>query len=254
MKATAIPSHEESFKTSGVDSSGKSHTLKPFEAAIPNSTETVGMIECTVANGDESFFYKTEHAKERIALHFTAGYLKGDIATLTKPANHVSVPFVVARDGSIYNLWTSSYWSYHLGSGTQGGNEAMSKSSVAIEISNIGPVKANGSNLVTTYSNTDVYCSMAEAEFYTKVASYRGEQYFATFTSQQYESVIKLVRFLTAKYDIPRVFIAEPERYNVFSGVAGFKGITSHVNYRSDKWDIGPAFDWNRVIAGVQAG
>ena len=252
MKATSIPAHEESFKTSGIDANGRQHTLRPFEVTIPNSAETISMVECSVASGDESFFYKSEVTKERIALHFTAGYLKGDVGTLTKPDYHVSVPFVVARDGTIYNLWTSSYWSYHLGSGAQGGNEAMSKSSVAIEISNIGPLKANGSNLVTTYSNTDVYCAMAEAEYYTKV-TYRGEHYFASFTDQQYASVIRLVRFLTAKYDIPCDFLEESRRYNVFTGVAGFRGITSHVNYRSDKWDIGPAFDWSRVIAGVQA-
>jgi N-acetylmuramoyl-L-alanine amidase len=33
-----------------------------------------------------------------------------------------------------------------------------------------------------------------------------------------------------------------------------FRGIVSHINYReSGKWDIGHAFDWNRVIHGVQA-
>lgn len=92
MKAKAIPSHEQNFKDTGVDSAGKKHTLEPLQVTIPNSTETVSMVECVCADGDESFFYKQESAKQRVVLHFTAGYLKGDIATLTKPDYHVSVP------------------------------------------------------------------------------------------------------------------------------------------------------------------
>jgi N-acetylmuramoyl-L-alanine amidase len=32
-----------------------------------------------------------------------------------------------------------------------------------------------------------------------------------------------------------------------------FSGIVTHVNCRSDKVDIGPAFDWNKLIAGVNS-
>ncbi len=41
----------------------------------------------------------------------------------------------------------------------------------------------------------------------------------------------------------------------MYKDVATFKGITTHVNYQPEsygKWDIGPAFDWTRVMAGVQ--
>ncbi len=254
MKATSIPGHEKSFRDSGIDSAGKKHILKPFEVKIPGAAEKVAMIECTRENGDASFYMKEVFEKKRIVLHFTAGYLKGDIATLTTPGNQVSVPFVIARDGTIYNLWTSKYWSYHLGPGAQGGNSEMSRSSLAIEISNIGILEKGASGLVTQYSSSDVYCTEAEAAYYQKVKPFRGKQYFATFTGQQYESIIALLRFLTAKYGIPRAFLDAPARYDVVQQIAGFHGITSHVNYRpSGKWDIGPAFDWDRVIAGVKA-
>lgn len=254
MKATSIPSHEQSFRSTGKDSSGKQHVLSPFEVTVPGSSETVPMVKCTRENGDESFFYKEEFPKERIVLHFTAGYLKGDIDTLTKEGNHVSVPFVIARDGTLYNLWASKYWSYHLGSGAQGGNTAMSQSSVAIELSNIGYLSKSGSNLVTAYSSTDVYCSEAESSFYKQVPAYRGKEFFATFTKQQGESLVKLLRYLTATYGIPRQFVDAAQRYDVLASVDQFQGITSHVNYRpSGKWDIGPCFNWDAMIAAVQA-
>jgi hypothetical protein len=48
--------------------------------------------------------------------------------------------------------------------------------------------------------------------------------------------------------------LPEPKRYTATDEVLNFRGIVSHVNYRdTGKWDIGPAFDWNKVIQGVQA-
>ena len=252
MKASSIPNHENTFQTSGIDSAGKKFILKEGTFPIKGTTETVKIMDCARDNGDKSFFYPEETAKRKIVLHFTMGYLKGDIATLTK--QHVSVPFVIGRNGIIYNLFASKYWSYHLGPGAIGGNTGMSKESVGIEISNIGPLKLIGNNLVTSYSNDDIYCSLAETQYYTKLnTKYRGWEYFATYTPVQYDAIIKLLRFLCAKYNLPKNFPSEPGRYEAMTedGFRSFTGIASHVNCRQDKVDIGPAFDWNRVIQGV---
>ncbi len=63
------------------------------------------------------YYYETEHKKERIVLHFTAGNVRSDMITLTTQDRHVSVPFVIARDGTIYQLFSSKFWSGHLGAG-----------------------------------------------------------------------------------------------------------------------------------------
>jgi hypothetical protein len=49
--------------------------------------------------------------------------------------------------------------------------------------------------------------------------------------------------------------VNEPERYEIMTeqGFIGFTGIVTHVNCRKDKVDIGPAFDWNKVIQAVNA-
>lgn len=249
MKASSISTHENSFQSSGIDSFGKKFILKEGTFPIKGTAETINIMDCARDNGDKSFYYQEETAKKKVVLHFTMGYLKGDIATLTK--QHVSVPFVVGRNGIIYNLFASKYWSYHLGPGAIGGNTGMSRECIGIEISNIGPLKLIGENLVTTYSNTDVYCSLAETQYYTRLSTkYRGFEYFATYTAAQYEAISKLLKFLCAKYTLPKKFLNEPERYAIMteSGFKNYTGIVSHVNCRTDKVDIGPAFDWNKIL------
>ena len=249
MKASSIVNHENTFQSTGVDVFGKKFILTDGTFTIKGTTETLKIMDCARDNGDKSYYYQEETAKKKILLHFTMGYLKGDIGTLTK--QHVSVPFVVGRNGIIYNLFASKYWSYHLGPGAIGGNTAMSKECIGIEISNIGPLKKVGNNLVTTYSDQDIYCSLAETQYYTRLNTpYRGFEYFATFTAAQYEAIGKLIRFLCAKYNLPKTFIDPAERYKVMteSGFTSFKGIASHVNCRPDKVDIGPAFEWDKIM------
>ena len=254
MKASSILDHESSFQSTGLDSFGKKFILKEETFPIKGTTETIKIMDCVRDNGDESFFYKEETAKKKITLHYTMGYLKGDIATLTQQL--VSVPFVIGRNGQIYNLFASKYWSYHLGPGAIGGNTAMSRECIGIEISNIGPLKLIGNNLVTTYSNQDNYCSLDETQYYTKLNSkFRNYEYYATFTDSQYEAISKLIKFLCAKYNIPKNFLNNPERYEIMteSGFQNFTGIVSHINCRTDKTDIGPAFNWDKIINSVNS-
>ncbi len=249
MKASSILNHESTFQSNGLDSFGKKFILTEGTFPIKDTPETIKIMDCARDNGDKSFFYQEVTAKKKIVLHYTMGYLKGDIGTLTQ--QHVSVPFVIGRNGVIYNLFASKYWSYHLGPGARGGNTPMSRESIGIEISNIGPLKMIGNNLVTTYSDSDIYCTLDEKQYYTKLTTkYRGYEFYATYTNAQYEAINQLIKFLCAKYNIPKNFLNEPERYEIMTdeGFTNFTGIASHVNCRNDKTDIGPAFEWNKII------
>ncbi|GAA4276757.1 N-acetylmuramoyl-L-alanine amidase [Aquimarina mytili] len=251
MKATSIAKHEKTFFETGRDSDGKEFNLTEMTVPIKGTNEVMPYINCRPKNGDASFYYQEKNSKTQIVLHYTAGYIKGDVAALSRPNNHVSTPFIIARNGHILNLWSSAFWSYHLGSGAIGGNTSGSKRTIAIELSNIGFLKRIDNKLVTVYSDTDVYCDIREKQFYTKLESpYRGEVYYAKFTRRQYHSLQLLLRYLTTEYDIPATFLPEDKRYGVVAEeeLVNFRGITSHVNYRSSgKWDIGPAFDWDRI-------
>lgn len=195
------------------------------------------------------YYYNEESAKSLIALHYTSGFLQSDIQTLTQANYKVSVPFVVGRNGIVYQLFGSAFWSYHLGPNAVGDNTIQSKRSVAIELSNIGPLTLKGSMLINAYGNP--YCSVSETQFYTTLDTpFRGFSHFATFTDAQYLSLSALIKEQCSKWNIPQTFIAEPERYDIFAGNAAaqaYNGIASHVNFRPDKSDIGPAFDWTQI-------
>lgn len=250
MKATSIPAHEQSFIATGTDSQGKKFKLKSAQVPIPGGG-TLRVMDCVRENNDDSFYFKETLPKERVVLHFTAGYLKGDIGALSAPGNHVSVPYVIGRSGEIFRLWDDSYWSYHLGPGASGGNREMSQRSVGIEISNIGWLEKIGQNLVSSYSNSDVYCSLADTAYYTKLSTpYREKSYFATFTEAQYTSLTNLLKYLVAKYPaIQARFLDEVLRYSYLEQPATHTCIMSHVNFRATgKWDLGPAFRWDKVV------
>lgn len=253
MFARDLPAFEAAFRADGLDSSGRRHTLTPLAVPIPNENRNLNVVRLKPVDGMETYYTAEAFPKERIVLHFTTGYIRGDVWMLTKPkpdpSTRVSVAFIVARDGNIYNLFDSRYWAYHLGPTAVGGNTAMSRSSVGIEISNIGPLTQQGQSLITTTAK-DSYCNLNEAMYYRK-ASYRGFNYYASFTDAQYTSLISLLRYLTGRFNIPRRFLPLASRYETRTDIAQFRGIVSHVNFRNDKFDIGPGFDWDRVIRGV---
>ncbi|MBD2754952.1 caspase family protein [Spirosoma validum] len=245
------------------------YTFTRFTAPVPGENLTLTGIFCQPKT--RSGYFNTPEpppVKQRILLHFTAGDLSGGINQLTRQNTHISVPFVLARDGTVYQLFPSKYWSGNIGQGigNTGTNNAQDKVTVSIEIINFGYLVERNGNLETIYSEPaagqpDTYCKLTQTEAYQKlVVPFRTQRYYATYTPQQYDSLIILLRFLTKKYNIPRVFLDESKRYEDTNDVLNFKGIVSHVNYRGknkfgnfEKWDIGPAFDWKTLIAGVQA-
>ena len=214
--------------------------------------------------GVSGFYYETEYDKQGIVLHHTAGTLIGDIPTLMPNNYHVSVPFVIGRNGVIYRLFDPKYWSGHIGAGTGNANNYLSKRTIGIELSNYGylihpsavPSSKNPDSewLYRKFVNSYYkYCKLSETHFYKKLDSeYRDYEYFATFTQAQYDATRKLVGVLCEEFSIPKVLLPDDTRCEVFSSdeeAKEFKGLSSHVNYReSGKWDLAPHFEWNQVI------
>ncbi len=261
MRFDTLAANEAAFRNR------KDYILTPFSAPVQGEDLTLTGLFCK-PKSRTGYFNTPEPppAKQRIVLHFTAGDLSGGISTLTMQDRHVSVPFVLARDGTVYQLFPSKYWSGNLGKGIGniGTNNLQDKITIGIEIINFGYLIERGGNLETIYSKPgqpDTYCKLTQTQAYQKLAvPFRNQRYYASYTPQQYDSLIILLRFLTRKYNIPRTFLAESNRYEATNDVLSFKGIVSHVNYRGknrfggfEKWDIGPAFDWKTLIAGVQA-
>ncbi|MCB0846305.1 MAG: N-acetylmuramoyl-L-alanine amidase [Bacteroidetes bacterium] len=272
MRVEKLPQLEADFLSSAPD-----HQLKSFSIPVPGEDNLNLQGQYVTRNDGFTGFYEPEKIKkEQIVVHYTIGHVKGDITTLT-PAmprgypnnkNRLSVAYVIARDGTIYQLFHSAYWAFHLGTGAVAGNQTMSQKSIGIELSNFGPLKLSrdGTTLETVYSQyrdpgtgrqlpVDNYCLLSDEKKYVKVNEpFKDFEYFATFTQAQYRSLIILTRYLTAVHEIPRNFLDESVRYQASVQNATFNGIVSHVNHReTGKSDIGPAFDWKTFIDGVKA-
>ena len=188
----------------------------------------------------DSYYRKDETKKLSICLHFTVGYIKSDTTALTTKDNYVSVSYVVDRCGRIYEMFPDTMWSYHLGSGTVGGNGAMSKQAIGIEISNYGPLKSSGDNLlIDIYKNE--YCKKSETDYYYE-QNFRGYEYYASMTDEQINAVAALVKYLGRKHNIPMNFKPDDALFASDAEAKAFKGIFYHTNVRKDKfdWPFGP--------------
>jgi N-acetylmuramoyl-L-alanine amidase len=233
MRYGKIPGIESGFKQTLIAGGKK---FKQVEGVFPY---VIGL------QAPKTTHYLDKKLKKKfIVCHNTCGVLTGDIATLTE--NTVSTAFVLARDGTAYQLFHPDYSAYHLGIGEGYRNSEASFSSIGIEISNIGPLKKNGDRLVDIYGKD--YCSTSTTEAYAAV-SYRGYEYFASYTTEQYSTLKRLVADLSGKYSIPNTLLPESVRFETVPGkvLAGAAGVVSHVNFRREKLDLAPNFDWSRL-------
>lgn len=261
MKASAIAEQETKFGTELTNTS-KVKYKEIDTIVIAGGDTTIRQIRPNF----DSYYYATETKKDMIVIHSTAGTLRADMASLTTKDNHVSVSYVIARSGEVYELFDPKYWSYHLGTGAVGGNKPNSQRSIAIEMSNYGPLTLRGEDLETIYSQVtykdsngdtkktkkDVYCTLDEPEYYSIVEDgYRGYKYFASFTPEQYKALNNLLDYLCIEHNIPKTFLDEDKRYETFASTSEakeFKGICTHVNFRkAGKWDLGPDFAWEKI-------
>lgn len=237
MRAYNLESIEKKFKSNLVDAYGKKW--------VTSAGEFDGVVRLRTSDST-NFFYPENIRKQKIIQHLTHGVITGDIGALSQPNNHVSTAFVMARDGTIYQLFPSSCWSYHLGSNTSAPNSVWSPKTIAIEASCIGPLAESPTDsniLIDAYNKP--YCTKSDTQFYTQV-NYRGYKYFATLTDAQYTSIDYLVEKLCAKHGI--VF-SKMDKSVAFDYHAKIPNVTYlfHSNVRKDKVDCGPAFLLDRI-------
>lgn len=191
--------------------------------------------------------------KDLIELHFTAGSTAvGAFATFRNDPDKVATAFLVDIDSAAYELFHPGKWAYHLGMKKDNPGFIHDKRSIGIEIVNPGPLTRAGEWLKTWYGAG--WCKIAETSKYVQVPTWRGYNYYATFTDGQYQTVIELTRELSSDFGIPRV-IPPPEKRMQFDVpfFSKWKGIAGHQNFRLDKCDPGPAWDWDRFSKGLNS-
>ncbi len=188
--------------------------------------------------------------KDLVMLHFTAGSSAvGAFSQFASTPERVATPYIVDRDGSVYELFPAEMWAWHLGQQDMNPGYRNDKRSVAIEIVNVGPLKRQGDQLMWWPNSFGTYwCSMLETDKYRfSERSHRGFSYYAAFPESQFVAVCRLVKSLCLRFQIPAV-VPPAEKRTAYDPMwfGKWSGIASHQNFRSDKSDIGPAWDWER--------
>ena len=199
-------------------------------------------------------YFQDEHPKDLILLHFTAGLSASSayqtwIAPVAGVPQHVSTAYVVDPGGTAYQFFPPQAWGYHLGMTQNNSGWPNDKRSIAIEIANPGPLRRDRKdpNQINWWPRDfgTRWCSLSETDRYVK-APYRGFEYYAAFPKPQHEAVRDLVGQLCGQFQIAKT-LPPLEKRGVYDPVyfSQYKGIASHQNFRADKLDIGPAWDWS---------
>lgn len=195
-------------------------------------------------------FYPEEHAKKQIILHHTAGNANpyNVIDDWHSTPVHVGTAFVIGGrpvsstsnwyDGKILQAFPSKYWCYSLGLKSSPGKppKQIEQESVAIEVCNWGPLTKHEDGSFTNYVNQKIN----PAEVTDLGHTYRGFQYFHSYTDAQIESLRQLMIFLGNKYSIPLKY--KGDTMFDYSPLAFTEpGVWTHVSVRKDKTDMYPS-------------
>jgi N-acetyl-anhydromuramyl-L-alanine amidase AmpD len=203
----------------------------------------------------EGQYRREVHPKRHIVLHFTAGFSAGGaLSTWKNTSWRDGTAFVLERDGTIYQAFDPRYWAVHIYRHKSGEPKEFydfERQSIGIEIVNVGPLhvgKSEGTkDALFTYTNKR-HCDLAETDRYVR-SSWKGRHYWQSFTYPQYESLRVLLRELERDFQIPVAAQPLGGRLDVWdtAALAGYRGVTTHCNYRKDKYDVGPAFEWEKA-------
>ena len=180
-------------------------------------------------------------------LHYTAGSrVDGAFNSWMTQAIQIGTPYILDRDGTVYEIFDPKYWAYNLAvTGPKAQNHKHDKRSVAIETVNMGPLVLKGDTLYSWPNNyNQVFCKLSETDKYVK-ASYRGFDYYDKFPDVQKAALVELVKKISTDFNIPLTLppVDHREKFDL-DFFDNWIGVASHQNFRNDKYDIGPAWDW----------
>ncbi|MEO8378438.1 MAG: N-acetylmuramoyl-L-alanine amidase [Acidobacteriota bacterium] len=146
-------------------------------------------------------------------------------------ADRVGAPYLVDRDGTIYQTFDDSGWIYHLGlKGTYG---RYDRPSVAIELANELALSREEDRYYAfgMETPTTIYSGVVLAQ------KWRGFDYFAQLDEVQVDAAIALTLDICRRHAIDPVFYQPSTRYD-FPRCFDVATIVCHSNCRKDKTDL----------------
>ena len=209
-------------------------TVKPQAGLVVDRS-----LRLTAAGG----YLQEAHPKDLIVLHHTAGGSAPSTFTWWQDTtDRIATAYIVERDGTIFEVFDPRHWAYHLGLKGAGGR--VDRRSIGIEIASEGGLtEADGA--LYKFDKVKASHRFKRRDAYDHRTKWRGYRYFARYTPDQIEAVALLVDHLCATFHIAR---RTPRNHVDFDkALWDSQGIVGHQHVRSDKSDVHPGFDWERL-------
>jgi N-acetyl-anhydromuramyl-L-alanine amidase AmpD len=219
------------------------------------------------------FYYKEITRKNKIFLHHTAGYdvfsaekwLRMSSSKSFRDSGYfVGVHYFIGKNGIILKCIPEENWAWHSGTGLV----EIDKSSIAIEIDNLGFMKQVSKDYLEDIYNNRFYITGIQGdiikakinnfEFEFKKLDYkwRGYDIYNIYSKESVESLFYLMEQLFSRHSIDKKickrekFFPEDASYSDAKSFIGFSGIVTHVQFlgKTKKWDLSPVFPYEEMV------
>jgi len=229
----------------------------------------------------EGLYYKQSTPKNKILLHHTAGYniesaeywLRMSSSKAYRESKYfIGVHYFIGKDGKIIKTIPEEYWAWNTGTGMS----AIDKSSIAIELDNLGYIKKltdktfidiynNKWTLISTEINGNQKLYKLKLNNYIIYAKeleneWRGQKYFAIYTEPLINSLFELMEDIINRHNIKRQIHSKneffPNDVSYWDGIKmiNFSGIITHVQLLGKnkngyiKLDLSPVFPYEKMV------
>jgi N-acetyl-anhydromuramyl-L-alanine amidase AmpD len=194
-----------------------------------------------------------KHKKHCVFLHHTAGTTAmGAWAWWNQTPDRVGTPYLIDRDGTIFECFDPSMWAFHLG--IRGDDDSQEMNSVGIEIVAAGALKGpNNNTFYPLFPNLAGARVIPADDICELKKPWINGKFYHRYTDEQIVSLCQLLGHIKATFKdmtYPKSFSERELSYNAKVIADDYKGIYGHNSVRADKDDI---FPQPNLIAAIDA-
>lgn len=238
-KVDNIKKTKKDIKSKTMDKKIKKEKVEVQDVSEPVKTKQRLVINKIKFNN----FVEEETKKSQIILHHTnsGDGIRGDIESFANNTDGFSTHFIIERNGTIHQLVDTKYWCNHLkvnaktfydrgftDSGER--NKLLSMSSISIHLDNWGELEKLSDKRYRTYNGRGINLETTQvSEYYP---NFRKHTYYENYTSEQLESLGKLLIKLTKENNIDTTYKGIDMFELNQNAMSGENGIWSHVSFK----------------------
>lgn len=198
---------------------------------IKNNTENmyenlkpIDLAKIEPINFPKDHYFQEVYKKKQIVIHHTISGLgiNGDVSTWEGGKDRIATCIIIDRGGTPWQLFSSRYWAYHLGTK----NKNLNKYSIGIELDSWGGLIPTDDGKYKTYYGNKIHTVV---EYYPN--GFRGYNYFEKYTEAQIITLGELMLYWNKVYNIPLTY--HEDMWDVTqSALDATPGVYGHTSFR----------------------